>query len=272
MKDTLPGASVECYIDIETPVPAVYFVVSGVNAEDAQTVRQVVDAALAQVAEEGFNQDAVDAIIASTRLDIMLSRESSSVGTDMMPNIAYYWAAVGDVFGYMDFIDSLEQFGDYAMDGTFAGHRGGKTTGLAHAHAEEDALGAEEGQAALAVRREGEEVVADAHIQQALYAGADADFVADRLPVIDIFIAGEIDGAAPLGILQRFFKQRGVAVHVRRQELRGRDLRFRDDAVDQVHAAWAIAEVDVDDAGFTAQDAAEARVGAEAGKFFKGRL
>lgn len=120
LSEALPSASVSCYLEIATPEPAVVFAATGLNADDAPLFKETVDKALAQIAENGFDAEAVDAVIAALKLDVQLMGEGSSIGTDMIPNIAYYWASTGDEFGYMHYIDTLDYFGDYAADGTFA--------------------------------------------------------------------------------------------------------------------------------------------------------
>lgn len=120
MKEALPSADVSCYVEIAGPEPAMVFSAAGVNASDAPLFRETVDKSLADVAENGFDADAVDAVIAALRLETLLTGEGSSIGTDMIPNIVYYWAATGDEFGFMHYIDTLNLFGDYAADGTFA--------------------------------------------------------------------------------------------------------------------------------------------------------
>jgi presequence protease len=119
MKEALPTADVSCYMEIAGPESAMVFYSSGLNAEDAELFRKTVDKSLAEVAENGFDSEAVDAIIAALRLDVLLTGESSSIGTDTIPNIAYYWAATGDAFGYMHYIDTLDLFDDYTADGSF---------------------------------------------------------------------------------------------------------------------------------------------------------
>lgn len=120
LSEALPSASVSCYLEITTPEPAVVFAATGVNADDAPLFKETVDKALAEIAENGFDTDAVDAVIAALKLEVLLMGEGSSIGTDMIPNIAYYWASTGDEFGYMHYIETLDSFGDYAADGTFA--------------------------------------------------------------------------------------------------------------------------------------------------------
>lgn len=118
LKVALPAASTGCYIDFTGPETAVEFYAQHINAEDAETFRTVVDESLAQIAEQGFDMGDVDAIIAATQLDVLLMSEGTSIGTDMIPNIAYYWASTGNVYGYMDFIEELSSFRTYAEDGS----------------------------------------------------------------------------------------------------------------------------------------------------------
>ncbi len=120
MLERLPGASGACYIDLTTPETCVYFYASEMDPEKAPVFKQIVDEAIVDAAENGFDPEAVDAIVAADTLSILLANESSSLGTDMIPNIAYYWAAQDDLFGYMDYIDGLDSFAGYAKDGTLS--------------------------------------------------------------------------------------------------------------------------------------------------------
>ncbi len=120
MKDELPSASAACYVDSTTPEYSVYFYATGVNEEDAPVFKQIVDESVADVIENGFDADAIDAIAAATVLDILLTNESSEVGIDLIPTIAYYWASMDDLYYYMDYIDKLDLFVDYAMSGVLS--------------------------------------------------------------------------------------------------------------------------------------------------------
>ena len=118
VKDRLPSASAACYIDLSTPELCVYFYATGVNPEDAETFKAIVEESVADAAANGFDPDAVDAIVASDKLSILLATESSSIGIDLIPNIAYYWAAQDELYGYMDYIDNLDNFETFAKDGS----------------------------------------------------------------------------------------------------------------------------------------------------------
>ncbi|MBQ3696957.1 MAG: insulinase family protein [Spirochaetales bacterium] len=119
LKTALPYGSFGVGIDFSGPELIVEFSADNVNAEDAEVFKSIVDSSMAQIASEGFDPVAVDSIVAAFKLDILLSVESKSVGVDMMPNIQYYWAGTGLTYGYMDFIDSIDNFQAWNDDGSF---------------------------------------------------------------------------------------------------------------------------------------------------------
>lgn len=119
LKTTIPYGSFGCYIDFTGPEEILYFYANNINEEDAELFKQTVDDSLAYIYENGFDQDAVDAIIASFKLSIMLTTEDSEIGINTIPNILYYWAGMGNLYGYMNFIDSIDNFNTYVQDGTF---------------------------------------------------------------------------------------------------------------------------------------------------------
>ncbi len=119
LRTELPYGSFNCYVSFSGPELAIEFIADNVNAEDAETFKTIVDESMAQIVDEGFDPVVVDSIVAAFKLDIMLSGESSSVGVDMMPSLAYYWAGTGYLYGYQDFIDSIENFQTWNDDGSF---------------------------------------------------------------------------------------------------------------------------------------------------------
>lgn len=119
MKKQLPYASAGCYVDFTGPEDMVEFYASGINEADVNVFRNIVDDSLKTISKKGFDMEVVDAIVASFEISILLSGESSSVGVNLIPSIAYYWAGTGNEFGYMDYLDSIDSFKKYAEDGTF---------------------------------------------------------------------------------------------------------------------------------------------------------
>ncbi|MBO4348931.1 MAG: insulinase family protein, partial [Candidatus Methanomethylophilaceae archaeon] len=119
LKNALPYGSFGCYIDFSGPEMIIEFTADNLKEGDAATFKSIVDSSMAQIAQEGFDPNAVDSIVASFRLELLLSGESSSVGTDVIPSIPYYWAGTGLLYGYMDFIDSVENFRTWNDEGVF---------------------------------------------------------------------------------------------------------------------------------------------------------
>ena len=118
MKEQLPSAAVSCYVDYGT-VPSVVFSASGLNTEDAALFRQIVDESMAEIARNGFPAEQAEAMEAAYKLDILLMPETSNVGVNVVPEIAYFWAAADSLYGYMDSIDRMDYVTQYAADGTF---------------------------------------------------------------------------------------------------------------------------------------------------------
>lgn len=119
LKEALPTATCGCSITLDTPQPAIVFYAEGIDESEAETFRATIDAALTELLTTGLDKDAVDAVVAAFRMDIMLVSESATLGVDMIPNIAYYWASTGDWRDYADYIASLDQFAALNEDGTF---------------------------------------------------------------------------------------------------------------------------------------------------------
>lgn len=119
LKEALPAATCGCTITLDTPDPAIVFYAQGIDEAEAETFRATIDAALTEILATGLDKDAVDAVVAAFRMDIMLMPESATLGVDMIPNIAYYWASTGDWHGYLNYIAALDQFAALNEDGTF---------------------------------------------------------------------------------------------------------------------------------------------------------
>lgn len=119
LKEALPHASFGCSLTLDTPAPSFVFVADSVNAGDAEIFRSTVDAALAKLVTDGLDASAVDAMAAALRLEVMLMSESSSLGIDMIPEIAYYWASSSDWHGFPNYVAALDNFVALNEDGAF---------------------------------------------------------------------------------------------------------------------------------------------------------
>ena len=119
LRRALPSGQFSCYIDTTAPDDAIVFTAENVNRDDAAVFQATVDAALAEVAENGFAEDVVDAVMASLALSTRLVAENSDVGVDLIPSVAYYYATSGEPFCYLDYVESLTNLKDWNAQGLY---------------------------------------------------------------------------------------------------------------------------------------------------------
>lgn len=119
MKEKLPSATASTSLLTSSPEPAFLFQASGLNAQDAPIFRDVTVEALQELGENGFDLAAVEAVAAQNRLDLLLTSESASIGTNLAPNIAYLWGATGDTQAFSQYVDSTVNYLPYAQQGVY---------------------------------------------------------------------------------------------------------------------------------------------------------
>jgi len=119
LKRALPSGQFATYIELDGPEDMIVFYAANVNTEDAETFRSTVDEALAELAESGFSDELVDGIVASLNLSTKLTGESSDLGVDIINSIAGYYASTGNLYGYMDYVDALNQLKDWNSKGLY---------------------------------------------------------------------------------------------------------------------------------------------------------
>jgi len=121
LREALPYASFSCYIEEAGPEPVLVFILDDINAEDAPLFRDIVNEVLADVAENGFTQELVDANMAALELSTRLMRENSSVGVEsVIPSLAYNYAISGDAWNYMAYVDALSHMDEWNQQGLYA--------------------------------------------------------------------------------------------------------------------------------------------------------
>ena len=116
----LPYGEFACYIECEGPEDCIIFSAANVNAEDAALFQETVDAGLAEIAANGFDQALVDSVMANLSLSIALTSESNEVGVDLIPDIAYSYSTSGDPFNYLDYVEGLENLDEWNQQGLYA--------------------------------------------------------------------------------------------------------------------------------------------------------
>ena len=119
LKKALPSGQFATYIELNGPEDMIVFYAGNVNAEDKDTFKATVDAALADIVQNGFADDLVDGIVASLELSTKLAAEGDEIGVDLIQEIASYHAAVNDPFGYMGYVDALDQLRDWNAQGLY---------------------------------------------------------------------------------------------------------------------------------------------------------
>ena len=119
LKKALPTGDFGCYIETQGPEDAIVFSAANVDPEEAETFRTTVDSVLADIAENGFADDMVESVMASLSLSIKLSSESSSIGVNVIPSLAYSYAASGDPFNYVDYVDALDSIDEWNAQGLY---------------------------------------------------------------------------------------------------------------------------------------------------------
>ena len=120
LKRALPSGSFATYIEIDGPEDMIVFYGSNLNRSDAETFRSTVDAALADVAANGFSSKLVDSVMASLSMSTKLTTEDDELGVNLITSIADYHAATGAKFGYMDYVESLDKIAEWNEQGLYA--------------------------------------------------------------------------------------------------------------------------------------------------------
>ena len=121
LQEKLPYGSFYSFIDTDGPEDAIIFIAENVNAEDAEVFKQTVDEALTEIAENGFPQDQVDGVMASLKINALLTRESENVGVDgVITSMAGSYAASGDPWNYVDYAEALNRMDDWNQQGLYA--------------------------------------------------------------------------------------------------------------------------------------------------------
>ena len=119
LQEAIPYGSFAAYIEEDGPEDAIVFVASNVNAEDADLFKQTVDAALADVAENGFSQEQVDGVMASLQISALLIRENSDPVDGVIDNLVNSYAATGDPWNFLDYEDALFLMDEWNQQGLY---------------------------------------------------------------------------------------------------------------------------------------------------------
>ena len=116
-KKAFPAGSFSCGREVAGPDDAICFVASGMNQDDAEAFKALVDEALETVAENGFPQDMVDAAMTSLNISTKLVPENGNPCEGVIYATAYDYAVTGNPFTYAEAIDGLSKVDDENQQG-----------------------------------------------------------------------------------------------------------------------------------------------------------
>ena len=120
LKAALPSGYFYTYFEYSGPQDMVVFNGMYLNREDAETFRTIVDEALAEVAEKGFEPVLGDGVIASLSIGSKLSRESSSLGVSLVSGqFVPSYADTHDPFYTVNYSTALTQMNDWNEAGLY---------------------------------------------------------------------------------------------------------------------------------------------------------
>ena len=120
LEKALPTAFFGTWISLGTPVDAIVFNVSGINAEDAQTARDAIDAGLREIAENGFAPELTDAMTAALGMNMRLIRENTALGISLLcSQMIPFYAESGRVFDCLDYMEGLRKLDEWNEAGIY---------------------------------------------------------------------------------------------------------------------------------------------------------
>lgn len=119
LKRMIPSGNFGTYIELDGPEDMIVFYAQNVDPSDARIFKAAVDSTLKTLAKEGFSDELVDSIKSSLAISTKLMGESSDIGVDLITEFAEYYAATGDPFGYMAYVDALDQIEDWNAQGLY---------------------------------------------------------------------------------------------------------------------------------------------------------
>ena len=117
IRDAFPASSVSCGREVAAPDDAVVFVANGLNENDAEAFKAVVDEALKEVAGNGFQQEMVDSAMHSLEISNRLASENTEPWNTIVPSFAYEYVVTGNPFKYAEIIDSYSALDEENREG-----------------------------------------------------------------------------------------------------------------------------------------------------------
>ena len=105
--------------EVAAPDDAIVVVAANVNQGDAELFKNTVDASLREIAETGFAQDIVDAIMTALNISTKLAPEDGDPVWGVLYNLAYNYVVTGNPFDYVEGIAALENIDEENQQGLY---------------------------------------------------------------------------------------------------------------------------------------------------------
>ena len=119
LRKALPSGQLSVSLCTRAPDDGLVFSLSNVNREDAGLFLGTLKSCLAEIAENGFPPDFVDAAAASIALSSKMIADESGVGSSIVPSLAYSYSLSGDPFAYLEETDALDQIARWNAGGLY---------------------------------------------------------------------------------------------------------------------------------------------------------
>lgn len=116
-RKAFPSGSLSCGREVAGPDDAIIFQASGMNENDADQFKALVDEALKNVAENGFSQDMVDSAMTSLNISTKLEPENGIPAEGVVYRFDYNYAVTGNPFAYAEFVESLARIDEENQQG-----------------------------------------------------------------------------------------------------------------------------------------------------------
>ena len=108
MQKQCPAAQVSCGREIAGPDDAVIFLATGMNENDGEAFRALVDEALPDAAENGFSEEMADSLMAAQRISAKLAMECGDPVNSLTQSFMYNYAVTGNPFDYQEQREALK--------------------------------------------------------------------------------------------------------------------------------------------------------------------
>ena len=108
MKKRFPAAAFSCGREVAGPDDAMMFLATGMNEDDGEAFRELVDEAIREAAQNGFSEEEADNIMTAQRISSLLAMESGDPVSSLTQSFMYNYAVTGNPFDYQEQREALK--------------------------------------------------------------------------------------------------------------------------------------------------------------------